>query len=55
MFQAWSKQLENEGMGTRIGVSSFFISQSLSSMTVSVYIIFFFFYSVDYSLHSSES
>jgi hypothetical protein len=43
MFQAWSKQLENEGMGTRIGVSSFFISQSLSSMTVSVYIIFGFF------------
>ena len=41
MFQAWSKQLENEGMGTRIGISSFFISQSLSSMTV--YIIFGFF------------
>jgi hypothetical protein len=40
MFLAWSKQLENEGMGTRIGVSSFFISQSLSSMTM--YIIFFF-------------
>jgi hypothetical protein len=28
MFLAWSKQLENEGMGSRIGVSSFFISQS---------------------------
>ena len=34
MFLAWSKQLENEGMGSRIGVSSFFISQSLSSILV---------------------
>jgi hypothetical protein len=25
MFLAWSEQLENEGMGSRIGVSSFFI------------------------------
>jgi hypothetical protein len=55
MFQAWSKQLENEGMGTRIGVSSFFISQSLSSMTVCVHNIWGFFYTIDYGLHSSES
>ena len=52
MFLAWSKQLENEGMGTRIGVSSFFISQSLSSMTM--YIIFFF-YTIVFTLQKVNS
>jgi hypothetical protein len=52
MFLAWSKQLENEGMGTRVGVSSFFISQSLSSMTM--YIIFFF-YTIVFTLQKVNS
>ena len=52
LFQAWSKQLENEDMDTRIGVSSFFISQSLSSMTM--YIIFFF-YTIVFTLQKVNS
>ena len=48
MFLAWSKQLENEGMGSRIGVSSFFISQSLSSILCVQNICFFFI--LDYTI-----
>ena len=50
MFLAWSKQLENEGMGTRIGVSSSFICQSLSSMTVYIIFGFFLYYRLQSSL-----
>ena len=55
MFLAWSKQLENEGMGSRMGVLFFFISQSVSSILAAVYKLFVFFFILDYSLHSSES
>jgi len=51
MFQAWSKQLENEGMGTRIGVSSFssvniHVQSTLQSQNTFfyVYILFVFLY-----------
>ena len=40
MFQDWSKQLENEGMGTSIGVSSFF-HQSITFFYDCVHNIFF--------------
>ena len=54
MFLAWSKQLENEGMGSRIGVSSFFMSITFFYTIVYAQNIWFFLI-LDYSLHSSES